>query len=486
MVLSESRTRAWRGLWSQSIFVVMNNTLSLWVFCFVNAVVIASSLDVHPRHVQHGAELTDVQAQEQYKNWKTKRRHSTRQLNVKHLTGDDDELFFDSNGMPIQHDEDDDDDIGEIDESAAVNNESTFNGSDAPVGTDKPMQPDQKEAISKLDDLNGGHDKPEHIHNKLFNSTTHHSDDKPADTILDDILRGFSFALLFCICAICLHKLCWYSCVRCGILPDDRVVEARWKRLQLKHKRAYTNVPVAMDPKSLGKWFDQRDKMNPDGMGIWDSSADRSVGSWDEESSGALDFDEGVELSNWDKDDASAAAELEFGEGEELEDKSHDERLFDVEDGGAGLKEQANKFFHGTKKLFSKKTKSEPIQVQATNKSVAAIENLFDTDGDNDVSDDAFFDALQPPSVDAFSDQASESSKSNAQDLQQTHGSQNDVKASMGKYEEELNGDLLLDDRGYDEESDLLGLRSDSPPPLDLAEIEKNMLENMEKAKSYY
>lgn len=459
----------------------MNILSSLALLWLVNVAVV-SSLDVHARQVHNRAKVIDVvDSLEQYTSWKTKRRQGTRRIHDKeHPMGDDDELFFDSNGMPIQHD--DDDDIGEIEESAAVDNDkSTFNGSDAAVNTDKP----------KDVDLNDKHDKSEEmspdnqiIHNKLFNNTSHHSDDKPADTILDDILRGFTFALLFCICAICLHRLCWYSCVRCGIMPDDRVVEERWKRLRLKHKRAYTSVPTAMDPKSLGKWFDQRDKMNPDGMGIWDSSADRSVGSWDEESSGALDFDEGLELSNWDKDDASAAAELEYGEGEELEDKSHDERLFDVEDGGAGLKEQANKFFHGTKKLFSKKK-------PATNKTVtAAIENLFETDGDNDVSDDAFFDALLPPSdrVDAFSDQV-ESSKSQQQSRSQTPNddrSQNDAKASISKYDEELNEDLVLDDRGYDEESDLLGFRSDSPPPLDLAEIEKNMLENMEKAKSYY
>ena len=44
-------------------------------------------------------------------------------------------------------------------------------------------------------------------------------------------------------------------------------------------------------------------------------------------------------------------------------------------------------------------------------------------------------------------------------------------------------GDEL--DKGYDEETDLLGLWSDSPLPLDLEEIEKNLMENMEKAKFY-
>ena len=48
--------------------------------------------------------------------------------------------------------------------------------------------------------------------------------------------------------------------------------------------------------------------------------------------------------------------------------------------------------------------------------------------------------------------------------------------------------DIISDDRGYDEETDLLGLRSDSPPPMDLEEmsrIEKNLIEDMANAKPY-
>jgi hypothetical protein len=185
-----------------------------------------------------------------------------------------------------------------------------------------------------------------------------------------------------------------------------------------------------------------------------------------------------------------------MGEGEELEDKSHDERLFDVEDGGAGLKKQANKFFDGTNKLFSKKKTESKKQSKATSKDNTS-NNSFETESKIDVSDDAFFDALQPPSgrVDAFYGNADTEDSLNTanhpfqhHDNPQTtagnHQNQNDVQQSRN--DDCFNDDMLLDDRGYDEESDLLGLRSDSPPPLDLEEIEKKMLKNMENAKSYY
>ena len=38
-------------------------------------------------------------------------------------------------------------------------------------------------------------------------------------------------------------------------------------------------------------------------------------------------------------------AKLECGEGNELKDKLHDSRLFDKEDGGAGAKREAERFF---------------------------------------------------------------------------------------------------------------------------------------------
>lgn len=54
--------------------------------------------------------------------------------------------------------------------------------------------------------------------------------------------------------------------------------------------------------------------------------------------------------------------------------------------------------------------------------------------------------------------------------------------------DDDSNGSIQEDDRGYDHETDLLGLRSDSPPPLNLEEmsrIEKMLMEDMENAKLY-
>mmetsp|Transcript_3584 Transcript_3584/g.8013 ORF Transcript_3584/g.8013 Transcript_3584/m.8013 type:complete len:85 (+) Transcript_3584:93-347(+) len=54
--------------------------------------------------------------------------------------------------------------------------------------------------------------------------------------------------------------------------------------------------------------------------------------------------------------------------------------------------------------------------------------------------------------------------------------------------EESMSMSLIADENqgyAYDEETDLLGLRSDSPPPLDLELIEKQMVENMENAKLF-
>ena len=58
--------------------------------------------------------------------------------------------------------------------------------------------------------------------------------DEEADTIFDDLLRGFSFASLFCLSIFVLYKLCNYCCVRWGLFPDERVVEARLRRMRLK------------------------------------------------------------------------------------------------------------------------------------------------------------------------------------------------------------------------------------------------------------
>lgn len=507
--------------------------------------------------------------QPQYANWKTKRKSDIRKLLIeRYLEEEDDEVLFDSNGMPIQLDDDHDlvsvgdgakviDTVSDGDKPNTLNSLPAGTGNHAEGISIQSIKPDQSEEI-----MNPSHPKPDQInsnnnqesqsntpttssagnhetenkddrteatfteeaqetttkiqsviHNKKLFNNTHNSsadDSPPADTIVDDILRGFSFAFFFCICMICLHKACRYACIRCGILPDDRVVEARWRRLQLKNKRPYFNphCPPNMDTRSLGKWFDQRDRMHPDWYaGIWDSSAERSVGSWDDGSDGDIGFDDdGIQLSAWDKDDASsAAAELEYGEGDELEDKDHDERLFDLEDGGEGMKKEANKFFdwharknHATKEKFGQidNNNHNNNYAIATNKVLAVLQK--DTrDVKNDISDDSFFDALASTSrrADVFDVDVKPDNKANVSSaavkdcLQKQDNSDNlnhnDELVECGT-DEEYDDNVLADDRGYDEESDLLGLRSDSPPPLDLQEIEKKLRDDMENAKSFY
>lgn len=150
----------------------------------------------------------------------------------------------------------------------------------------------------------------------------------------------------------------------------------------------------------------------------------------------------------------------------------------------------------------------------------------------DEFSDDSFFDALQPPSGassvavsssdggasrrtsggDGDDDGASSDARNFVRDTVDLLGSNNrgaqGNKAAGGDIEIEedgggnkngdgeeedgrrdLNGSVILTDadydRGYDEETDLLGLRSDSPPPLDLEEIEKALVKNMENARLY-
>ncbi|KAL3786406.1 hypothetical protein HJC23_002963 [Cyclotella cryptica] len=501
--------------------------------------------------------------QPQYVNWKTKRKNSDilNLRNERYLEEEDDEVLFDSNGMPIQLD-DDHDAFNVGDEENAVNTVDVgdkLNPLNAPPAekqaednSAQSIKPDpshktknpndhkpkkiqsNSNPVSQTDTLasaSAGNHRTENkadlnnaafikedqettkkkssvTHNtKLFNNTHHNStnDSPPADTIFDDILRGFSFAFIFCICIICLHKTCRYACIRCGILPDDRVVEARWRRLQLKNKRAYFNphAPPLMDTRSLGKWFDQRDRMHPDFYaGIWDSNAERSVGSWDDGSEGDIAFDDdGVQLSVWDKDDASSvAAELEYGEGDELEDKSHDERLFDLEDGGAGMTKEAHKFFdgHAQKNHAAKKKFGQSNNNNNNNVVVPGGLQIETGDVKNDISDDSFFDALEARRADVFDVNVKPDNKANvssvdSQDFLQRQDNLDNLSSNQALndddergIDEEYDDNIVADDRGYDEESDLLGLRSDSPPPLDLEEIEKKLREEMENAKSYY
>lgn len=363
------------------------------------------------------------------------------------------------------------------------------------------------------------------------------NNDRPADTILDDILRGFSFATIFCMFMLCLHRMCWCTCVKCGICPDERVLEARWRRLQLKNKRAYFNPrSPPLDPKGLGAWMAMKAKYDRyGGGGVWDSIAEdveRDMAEWEDRSAGALSFeDDGIALVTWkdrdgevavvNRDDGSESTdmELEYGEGDELEDKSHDSRMFDAEDGGLGVNQEADKFFStrgsvsatSANQRNARKNASAPRSDASSNSSSGSgLKNVpekvdFNKREENEMSDDAFFDALEPPSGsdgDSFrpadklktinsepapKDFVMEHLKRNNQSNIPLHQNESSSAAGKDDWDEDddmelLDANIEADDRGYDEDADLLGLRSDSPPPLDLEEIEKNLVKNMEKS----
>jgi len=293
-------------------------------------------------------------------------------------------------------------------------------------------------------------------------------------------------------------------------------MRARWRRSRLKKKRAYgdSNVVPPLDTRKWAEWSAKRGRVNG---GVWDSGFDdiengAAGGSRDDDGSeaGAIVFDNsGIEMAEW-EDDSTSEMELEFGEGEELEDKSHDERLFDGEDDGKSVVEEANKFFD---KQQSKKTvpkeKSTKKNIQQNDSDKPDLESKSKADEKADEVDSpplfsASFDGLDPPSgenglaskpdsgnnVDSSSSAAKEFllevSKNNVQHPNQNTKNEKLQEEDGDEQNEELgNSFVSADDRGYDEDADLLGLRSDSPPPLDLEEIEKNLVENMSNAKFY-
>lgn len=396
------------------------------------------------------------------------------------------------------------------------------------------------------------------------------------DTIFDDLLRGFGISSLFCFSLYILYKTCWYTCVRCGFFPDERVLEARWRRWQLKKKRAYSKSEVVngsslpLDTRKWGEWMAKRELVEDGGGDViidefdysgninnLHHSQDHQGGVWDDEdisiAGGAIEFENvngELEMGdmwgqkNKSKTSSSSEMILEFGEGIELEDKSHDSRMFDMDDGGLACEKEADKFFEGRtpksndegKTAKKKKIKKEVVKAQGNgnnvessgNESDAASSNKKDAPSSNksDISDDSFFDALQPPSGgeagnDPFLDCKSSDGnddddidppqdvvdllgmESNNDNTNNANGKENrprrrgrrgmavDASGDDDALDKSMNGgfrsSMLLNgsDRGYDEETDLLGLRSDSPPPLDLEEIEKNLKKNMENATLY-
>lgn len=341
---------------------------------------------------------------------------------------------------------------------------------------------------------------------------------KTPDTIFDDLLRGFTFAASFCALIMCIYKFCGYACVKCGIFPDERVMRARWRRSRLKKKRAYgdPNVVPPLDTRKWAEWSEKRGRVNG---GVWDSGFDDiengAGGSRDDGSeAGAIVFDNsGIEMAEW-EDDAASEMELEFGEGDELEDKSHDERLFDAESEGKSVEEEAHKFFdkQSKKNVPKEKSMKKIVKRNGSDKAVSELksnanEKLEEVDSPPLFS--ASFDGLDPPSGEngltskPVGSDGVDSSSSAAKDFLlevSKNGEHLDLNTKNEKVqdddeqmEEEDNEEELVrrssfisdTDRGYDEDADLLGLRSDSPPPLDLEEIEKNLVENMNKAKFY-
>ena len=349
-----------------------------------------------------------------------------------------------------------------------------------PPGSDEKDSEDESrgKTATSVETSDGGH-----------NSTS--EDGETDDTIFDDLMRGFLFASFFSVLAICVYRVCYLACVKCGIVPDERVVAARLRRLKLKNKRSFNHNIPPLDTRLWGEWMKQRESVgNPDEYfsgGVWDSNMDdvergKDNDAWDDddsESSIGIEFDNvnSIEMSNY-HGVSSSDHVLEFGEGEELEDRSRDDRLFD-DDGGQQLKRQASDFFN-ERSRDGKPGKSR--DKNTTTPSAfwdAAVEDKIESESkDNseptnggekqhaDVPDDDFFDALAmaaPPSANV-----------------------DDQTPATPSREDSMSMNLTADEnQGYDEETDLLGLRSDSPPPLDLEQIEKQLVENMENAKLF-
>ena len=331
---------------------------------------------------------------------------------------------------------------------------------------------------------------------------------KTADTIFDDLLRGFTFAASFCALTICIYKFCGYVCVKCGIVPDERVLKARWRRSRLKKKRAYgeSNFVPPLDTRKWAEWSAKRGRNG----GVWDSGLDDIENNGTE--AGAIVFDNsGIEMAEWEGgagNDSGSEMELEFGEGDELEDKSHDERLFDGDDDGEGVVKEANKFFEkqNTQKVSKQKTTNNKKK-NDSKKPSSQLKSKVDEKVDEVDAPSLFnasFDALDPPSGEnglsskpnsSGDGDGADSASSAAKDfLLEVSNSDHhpDLDTNNNKDQDddqehyEVNDSFhSADDRGYDEDADLLGLRSESPPPLDLEEIEKNLVENMNKAKFY-
>lgn len=370
-----------------------------------------------------------------------------------------------------------------------------------------------------------------------------------ADTILDDLLRGFVFAAIFCFIIIALYKCCTRVCIRIGYLPDERVLLARLHRLRLRKKRMYLAAGAdanngnygdegydeglpPLDTRKWGEWMARRAGVHTAADDVWNDGVDTP---WEEDDDEDDGDDEERPLNNGRVVIELEMAELEYGEGEELEDKSHDSRLFDDEDEGEGARREAERFFgddkkkkttnvaskNGGKASNNKGSKSsisdhnkvrayaETILQKANKKEVKrgvtangggkknrrSRNKSLTTSPQKTISDDAFFSEMRRPTTDTSESNALPQLQSSSaplddsfihrklsQDMDENVGN-GDNQEDDDDDDDDSNCGIHEDDRGYDLENDLLGLRSDSPEPLDLEQIEKKLISDMENSK---
>ena len=368
-----------------------------------------------------------------------------------------------------------------------------------------------------------------------------------ADTILDDLLRGFVFAAIFCFIIIALYKCCTRVFIRIGYLPDERVLLARLHRLRLRKKRMYLAAGAdanngnygdegydeglpPLDTRKWGEWMARRAGVHTAADDVWNDGVDTP---WEEDDDEDDDDDEERPLNNGRVVIELEMAELEYGEGEELEDKSHDSRLFDDEDEGEGARREAERFFgddqkkkttnvaskNGGKASNNKGTKSsisdhnkvrayaETILQKANKKEVKrgvtangggkknrrSRNKSLTTPPQKTISDDAFFNEMRRPTTDTSESNALPQLQSSSAPLDDSFihrklSQDMDENVGNGDNQEDDDDDdsncgIHEDDRGYDLENDLLGLRSDSPEPLDLEQIERKLISDMKNAK---
>jgi len=350
----------------------------------------------------------------------------------------------------------------------------------------------------------------------------------PADTIFDDLIRGFTFAAFFCLVLYILYKCCYCACVKCGLFPDERVLEARMRRMRLRKKRSYrlaneNEDEPPLDTREWAVWMANREQIGTPDDEIWDagesSDDEHEQLRLDCQDEGFIEFnsENGVELTTtkpsiWDKkgdDNASSDMVLEYGEGTELEDLSHDGRLFDNVDNGQGVVREANKFFEGKEigkkkvgEVVQKKKERKEKSVDKTfekakvdvidkdtsppNKEFTQEEDLFDIQQSKGESDDVFpldsLPAYPSPTTQGDMNGTTTTTNDEATNKQQRRKPRKEP-STKG-----FSNSIVVEDRKYDEETDILGLFSDEPPPLDLEEmsrIEEKLNNNMKEAKLY-